>query len=244
MPLTADAIAKIKEQFLDAYSFLRAGMANERTGDYTGAVRSYRRGLEIEPANVELLNAMGFSLFQQGKSEEAIVAFEKALAADPKHWKAHNNMALASIDLGELEVAEAHYRESLAIKPQPAIYNDLGFVLERLGMPEQAAEAFRKGLEMDPESASAQYNLGASLVRSGEFAEAEGHLRTALKKNPNTQTYTALGIALWQQGRVDEAVSNLACCDRGGPGECGSVRRARDDPGPGREARGSRVRLS
>jgi Flp pilus assembly protein TadD len=206
VPLPADSIAKIQERFLDAYSFLRAGMANERTGNYPGAVRSYRRGLEIEPDNVELLNAMGFSLFQQGKSKEAVVAFEKALAVDPKHWKAHNNMALASIDIDELEVAEAHYRESLAIKPQPAIYNDLGFVLERLGMPEQAAHEFRKALELDPESASARYNLGASLVRSGEFAEAERHLR---RKNPNTQTYTALGVALWQQGRVAEGVSNL-----------------------------------
>ncbi len=207
--LSADSIAKIEERFLDAYSFLRAGMANERTGNYPGAVRAYLRGLEIEPDNVELLNAMGFSLFQQGKSADAVAAFEKALAIDPKHWKAHNNMALASIDLGELEVAEAHYRESLAIKPQPAIYNDLGFVLERLGMPAQAAEEFRKALELDPKSASAHYNLGASLVRSGEFAEAEPHLRAALKKNPNTETYTALGVALWQQGRLDAAAANL-----------------------------------
>jgi tetratricopeptide (TPR) repeat protein len=217
VPLPADSIAKIKERFLDAYSFLRAGMANERTGNYPGAVRSYRRGLEIEPDNVELLNAMGFSLFQQGKNKEAVVAFEKALAVDPKHWKAHNNMALASIDIGELEMAEAHYRESLAIKPQPAIYNDLGFVLERLGMPEQAAEEYRKALELDPESASARYNLGASLVRSGEFAKAEGHLRTALKKNPNTQTYTALGIALWQLDRVDEAIANLRAAIKADP---------------------------
>jgi len=217
VPLPADSIAKIKEQFLDAYSFLRAGMANERTGNYPGAIRSYRRGLEIEPENPELLNAMGFSFFQQGKSKEAIAAFEKALAADPKHWKAHNNMALASIDLGELEVAEAHYRESLAIKPQPAIYNDLGFALERQGMHEEAAEAYRKALELDPESASAHYNLGASLVRSGEFAKAESHLRTALKKNPNTQTYTALGIALWQQGRIDEAIANLRAAIKADP---------------------------
>ena len=108
-------------------------------------------------------------MFQDGKSQEAVGALEKALKVDPKHWKADNNMALASIDLGELEVAEAHYRESLAIEPQPAIYNDLGFVLERQGMPEEAAEAYRKALELDPESASAHYNLGASLVRSGQF---------------------------------------------------------------------------
>ena len=217
VPLPADAIAKIKEQFLDAYSFLRAGMANERTGNYPAAVRAYERGLAVEPENVELLNSLGFALFQQGKSKEAVVALEKALAADPKHWKAHNNLALAAIDSGELEVAEAHYRESLAIKPQSAIYNDLGFVLEREGLPEEAAEAYRKALKLDPESASAHYNLGSSLARSGKYAEAESHLRKALKTSPNTQTYTGLGIVLWQLGRTDEAIANLQAAIKADP---------------------------
>jgi len=209
VPLPADAIAQIKEQFLDAYSFLRAGMANERTGNYPAAVKAYERGLEVEPENVELLNAMGFALFQHGESEEAVAYLEKALAVDPKHWKAHNNMALASIDIGELEIAEAHYRESLAIEPQPAIYNDLGFVLERQGLPEEAAEAYSKALELDPESAVAHYNLGSSLTRSGDFAEAEDHFRAVLDKGPNSQAYTGLGIVLWQQERADEAITSM-----------------------------------
>jgi tetratricopeptide (TPR) repeat protein len=209
VPLPADAIARIKEQFLDAYSFLRAGMANERTGNYPAAVKAYQRGLAVEPGNVELLNSLGFALFQQGNSAEAVVALEKALAADPKHWKAHNNLALAAIDLGELEVAEAHYRDSLAIKPQPAIYNDLGFVLERQGLSEEATEAYREAVRLDPKSATAHYNLGSSLARAGRFAEAERHLRSALKISPNTQTYTGLGIVLWQQGRADEAIASL-----------------------------------
>jgi tetratricopeptide (TPR) repeat protein len=209
VPRPADSIVKIQEQFLDAYSFLRAGMANERTGNYPGAVRIYERGLKVAPDNVELLNSLGFALFQQGKSEEAIVALEKALAVDPKHWKAHNNMALAAIDLGELELAEAHYRESLAIEPQPAIYNDLGYVLESEGLPHEAAEMYRKSLELDPESATAQYNLAASLAKSGEFAEAEPHFRAALAKNPNTQAYTGLGVVLLRQDRVNEAIASL-----------------------------------
>ena len=110
---------------------------------------------------------------------------------------------------GELEMAEVHYRESLAIEPQPAIYNDLGFVLERQGMPEDAAIAYREALKLDPESATAHYNLGASLTRVGEYEEAEGHFRAALESRPNTQTYTGLGIVLWQQGRTDEAIGNL-----------------------------------
>ncbi|HWJ06424.1 MAG TPA: tetratricopeptide repeat protein, partial [Steroidobacteraceae bacterium] len=207
--LPADAITKIKEQFLDAYSFLRAGMANERTGNYAAAVRAYERGLAVDPQNVELLNSLGFALFQQDKSKEAIVALEKAVAIDPKHWKAHNNLALAAVDIGELELAEAHYRDSLAIKPQPAIYNDLGVVLEREGLPEEALAAFRKAVKLDPASASAHFNLGSSLVRSRKFAEAERHLRRAVDKDPNAQTYTGLAIVLSQMGRSDEAIANL-----------------------------------
>jgi len=187
VPIGADAIAKIQERFLDAYSFLRAGMANERTGNYPGAVRLYQRGLEIEPQNVELLNAMGFALFQQGKSRDAVAELEKAVAIDPKHLKAHNNLALAAIDAGELELAEAHYRESLAIKPDAAIYNDLGVVLDRLGMPEDAVVAYRKALELDPASSAAHTNLGAALARSGQNAEAEKHFRAALEADPKNE---------------------------------------------------------
>jgi tetratricopeptide (TPR) repeat protein len=209
VPIPADSIAKIEERFLDAYSFLRAGMANERTGNYPLAVKAYKRGLEIEPENVELLNSLGFALFQQGKSQEAITALEKALAEDPGHLKAHNNMALASIDLGQLEVAEAHYRESLAIEPQPAIHNDLGFVLERMGLSHEAVEQYQKALELDPESASAHYNLGVSLARSGEYGRAERHIRTALELEPTAQTHAGLGFVLWRQGQADPAIASL-----------------------------------
>ena len=209
VPLPAESIAQIKEQFLDAYSFLRAGMANERTGNYPGAVRAYRRGLEVEPENVELLNSLGFSLFQQGKSDEAIIALEKALEVDPQHSKAHNNMALASIDLGELEIAEAHYRESLAIEPQPAIYNDLGFVMERQGLPDEAVEFYRKAIELDPKSASAHANLAGTLARAGRFADSERHFEAALAIEPSTSIHMGLAYVQAQQGRPDEAAASL-----------------------------------
>ena len=115
-------------------------------------------------------------------------------------------MALASIDIGELEVAEAHYRESLALEPQPAIYNDLGFVLERQGLTEEALEMYRKAIELDPESASGHHNLAGSLARQGEHAQAERHFRAALERKPTTQSYTGLGFVLRAQDRTDEAI--------------------------------------
>jgi Flp pilus assembly protein TadD len=218
VPVAADTIVKIKEQFLDAYSFLRAGMANERTGNYPGAVKLYRRGLELDPKNAELLNAIGFALFQEGKSQEATVELEKALAVDPKHWKAHNNLALAAIDLGELELAEAHYRESLAIQPQAPIYNDLGFVLERMGLDEDAVAAYRKSLELDPRSSVAHYNLGMFLARSGEQAAAETHLRAAIEADPqNALAHKGLAQLLTNLGRTEEARREMGLAEQSSP---------------------------
>jgi Tfp pilus assembly protein PilF len=155
------------------------------------------------------LNARGFALFQQGDSEQAVASLEKAIEVDPKHWKSHNNLALASVDLGEFEIAEAHYRESLAIEPQPAIYNDLGFVLERQGLPFEAVEMYRKSLELDPDSTAGHFNLASSLARSGEFAEAEQHFRAIIDADPSSRAYTGLGIVLWQQGQQDEGIASL-----------------------------------
>jgi tetratricopeptide (TPR) repeat protein len=218
VPLPADSIAQIDERFLDAYSFLRAGMANERSGNYVDAVQSYIKGLDAEPENVELLNAMGFALFQQGKSEEAVAPLEKALKLDPKHYKAHNNMALVSIDLGELELAEAHYRESLKVEPQASIYNDLGYVLERQGMVDEAIEAYQDALKIDPESATSHYNLATHLAREEKYTEAETHLRTALKTRQDAQLYAGLGAVLWQQGKADEAIETLELAVAAEPG--------------------------
>jgi Flp pilus assembly protein TadD len=112
-------------------------------------------------------------------------------------------------------VAEAHYRESLAIKPQPAIFNDLGVVLERQGLPDEAVEAYRNAVKLDPKSASAQYNLGSSLARSGRFAEAESHLRKAIKADPtNPAPHQALAQVLEKLGRSDEARTELGIAQR------------------------------
>jgi Flp pilus assembly protein TadD len=207
--LPGDAIADIRERFLDAYSFLRAGMANEHTGDHKGAERTYRRGLEIAPDDVELHNALGWTLFQDGRSPEAVAEYRRALAVDPKHVKSHNNLALALVELGQLEEAAGHFEQSLAVEPKAEIYSDLGFIQARLGRPDAALADYRKALELDPNCASAHFNLAVSLVQAGKFAEAESHYRQALPGRPTAEVHNGLGFVLARQGRTDEAIAEF-----------------------------------
>ncbi len=205
--LPGDAIAEVREQFLDPYSFLRAGMANENTGDHKGAERAYRRGLEIAPEDAELRNALGWTLFQQGRSAEAAVEYERALGADPKLVKSHNNLALALVELGRLEEAAGHYKTSLELEPKAEIYSDLGFVMARLGHPDEARADYQKALELDRNCASAHFNLAVTFAQAGAFGEAESHFRQALPGRPTAETYNGLGYVLARQGRADEAVA-------------------------------------
>jgi len=207
--LPGNAIAEIREQFLDPYSFLRAGMANENTGDHKGAERAYRRGLEIAPEDPDLRNALGWTLFQEGRSAEAVAEYERALAANPNHAKAHNNLALALVDLGRLEEAASHFERSLEIEPKAEIYSDLGFTLARLGNSEAARADYQKALELDPKCASAHYTLAVTFVQEGTFGEAESHYRQALAAKPTAETHNGLGYALARQGRTDEAVAEF-----------------------------------
>jgi Tfp pilus assembly protein PilF len=207
--LPGDAIAEIREQFLDPYSFLRAGIANERTGDHAGAERAFRRGLEIAPDDAEIHNSLGWTLFKEGRPADAVAEYERAVAEDPRHAKAHNNLALALVELGRLKEAASHFQTSLDLEPRAEIYSDLGFTKARLGKPEEARAAYDKALEMDPSCASAHFNLAVAFVQAGNFGDAEAHYRQALAGRPNAETHNGLGFVLGRQGRTDEALAEF-----------------------------------
>lgn len=207
--LSGDAIASIKEEFLDSYSFYRAGMANENTGDHKGAEKAFRRGLELAPQDAELLNALGWTLFQDGRPEEAVAEYKRALATKADQPKAHNNLALVLVELGKLDEAADHFRQSLAIEPKAEIYSDLGFVLARLGQSDDAFANYQKALALDPSCGSAHFNLAVSLVQAGKLHEAEGHYRQALVTKPTPEAHNGLGYVLARQDRPDDAVAEF-----------------------------------
>jgi predicted O-linked N-acetylglucosamine transferase (SPINDLY family) len=60
---------------------------------------------------------MGIALQDQGKLEEAIASYEKALSLKPDDASAYNNMGIALQDQGKLEEAIASYEKALSLKP-------------------------------------------------------------------------------------------------------------------------------
>jgi tetratricopeptide (TPR) repeat protein len=203
------AIAHIREGFLDPYSFLRAGEANERTGDHSGAQRAYRRGLELDPANADLHNALGWALFQEGKTREAIEQYERAVRTDPRHAKAHNNLALALVDDGQYARAVLEYRASLEVEARAEIYSDLGFVLDRLGRRDEAIESYKKALDLNARCGPAHFNLAVALLGEDKLEESRLHYEKALEVKASAEAHNGLGFVLSRQGKTAEATTEF-----------------------------------
>jgi tetratricopeptide (TPR) repeat protein len=78
------------------------------------------------------------------------------------------------------------------------------------GTFDQAEQAYRRAIELDPSLANAFTNLGNLLYRRGEAEEAEGFYVRALKIDPEQpEAFYNLGFMLFERGDVRAAVLNF-----------------------------------
>jgi pentatricopeptide repeat protein len=119
-----------------------------QAGHFADAESHYRQALPGRPT-AATHNGLGFVLARQGRTDEAVAEFRKAIDLDPKFTPAYNNLADMLAQQGKLEEAEQYYKRSLAEKPSAAVSNALAIVLRRLGKMDEAADQFGKAKALD-----------------------------------------------------------------------------------------------
>ena len=123
-------------------------MTAVQAGDFADAESHYRQALPGRPT-AETHNGLGYVLARQGRADEAIAEFRKAIDIDPKFTPAYNNLAEALARQGKLEEAAEYYRRSLAERPNPAVHNALGGVLRQLGKRTRRQMQFSKAKALE-----------------------------------------------------------------------------------------------
>ena len=141
----------------------------------------------------------GLQLAQQGKYDEAVAEYKKALEKDPEQPYILANMADALGRLNKNDEALATYQKAISLKPEDAsFYTNMGVLLGKMNKTAESQEAFKKAASLSPAAAGQNfYNLGATLVNSGRSAEAAEAFKQAIAADPNfAEAYYQLGLCL------------------------------------------------
>jgi predicted O-linked N-acetylglucosamine transferase (SPINDLY family) len=128
---------------------------------------------------------LGNVLNDQGKSNEAIACYQRALALRPDLPEVHYNLANVLKNQGRLDDAIACYRRVLALKPDlPEAHYSLGDSLMRQGRLDDALGCFRNVLSLEPNRPEAHSNVGNVFKEQGRLDEALDCYRKALSLDP------------------------------------------------------------
>ena len=175
------AIKKIREQFLNDYSFVRAGNEFFKAGDTDNAIQEYRHALELNPNNPEAHLRLGFLMYNARKMyEEGMSHYNQALKANPSDPRIHHDLGMALLHQRQFERAIEHLSEALRGMPNgldrqynPVSMNySLALAFSYAGRPEEAITHFSEVVRLDPKNASAHYRLAMSYAEVQRFSKA------------------------------------------------------------------------
>jgi len=196
----------------DSYNLLAGYSALSPREAFPRAKAAARKALEIDDSLAEAHTSLAFVMLAYDWDWAAAErTFKRAISLDPTYATAHHWYALLLIATsrkieGVNEVKRAQELEPLSL----AISTGLGFVYHLNRDYDQAIEAFRKTLEMEPAFILARRRLAQTYLAKGEFKQAVAEIEKAAAVSPDTETLAALGQAYAVSGNREEAKRLLA----------------------------------
>lgn len=139
------------------------------TRDPQKAEQFLRRALDakgdmIDYSDLETFNRLGIALRRQGKWQEALTEYSKALTVAPSDENLFYNMGMACAEGRDFRQARNHMLKALSLNPNlprrdPVMAYNTGLIFMRAGGKEQAEYCLKMALELDPSFARARYAL-------------------------------------------------------------------------------------
>lgn len=149
---------------------------------------------------------------RDGKSDEAIEHYAKALAIAPEMYPARNNLASLYLEQRRFGEAETEFKKVIAENQADANAHfnlaNIYLLTDRLN---EATDSIEEGLKRQPQSGFGEFLMGSVLIKRGNARDAEKRFRIALNDDPAlTNAHLALVNLYVKENRKDEAIAELS----------------------------------
>ena len=192
----------------EAYAQGQAHLASRTAEDLQAAIEDFERALDADasfaPAHAGLAEARALLYDYPGARQAAL----RALELDERLAAAHAVLGFSLLH-GDWDWAgaEKELRRAVELDPQkttPHLWHAI--VLEATGRSDEAVQAARKAVELQPGEANVRAGLGYRLYWARRYDEAVTELTAASKLDANLDTAQYfIGRARVQQGQFKEA---------------------------------------
>jgi tetratricopeptide (TPR) repeat protein len=191
----------------------RAGLGDALSslGDRAAAEEAYRRALRDEDL-ATTHNGLGNLLALEGRAQEAIPEYRRAIELDPELRAARANLGGALASLGQWDEALEQLRWVVNQCPEcpdsAPQYRNLARALDETGRPEEALDPLRKAVALTPDDLELRLDLANQLAAAGRPADALEQYQALLQRQPeHAQCLFGRANALALLGRLDEATA-------------------------------------
>ena len=196
---------------LDPREGVKQAPAPNRTGGsnpYLIDTAEYNRRF---PKNAVKEFDRGVQADREGKHDDAIEHYQKAVKIAPAFYMAHNNLGSDFLSKSDFSAARNEFQQASQLNQSDgaALFN-LSNVCILTGELPQAKLYLDQGMQRQPDSALGHFLQGTLDIRLGKLVDAEGSLRQAIQLDPMmAQARLQLVNLLLQQGRKGDAVAQL-----------------------------------
>ncbi len=192
---------------------IRRAATQRAAGDAEAGIATLAALSESHGDRIEVQSGLGDALRMAERYDEAAEAYSRAIElidGSPQrvHWPLFYTRAIAYERAGEWVLAEADFRQALAIEPgQPLVLNYLGYSLvEQRRNLDEALDMIERAVAGEPDDGYITDSLGWVYYRLGRFDEALGPMMKAVELVPSDPVLNDhLGDVLWKVGRKREA---------------------------------------
>jgi tetratricopeptide (TPR) repeat protein len=200
------------------------GLARARLGRLEEAIKDLEKVISTEPDDREAMQELVQVLERRGRAliaetgddqlrrprlEEARRLLERAVELDRGHPGVQEALGEILLQLGDLQAAVDHLDVAVGLQESARALGKRGQVRRRLGQPE-AIDDLRRAVELDPDLAWAQADLGEMLRTSSRFREATAALTAAVGLDASKAwVWASKGAAEFGLGLYEEALRSL-----------------------------------
>jgi Flp pilus assembly protein TadD, contains TPR repeats len=169
----------------------------------------FRHAIAAVPDNYLGYDNLGKALQDQGRKDDAVSCWKKAVEIAPQYAQAQYNLGTVLLEQGKDEEAILHLKAAVKAAPADAnAHQNLGNAYLKLGKLADATVQYAESAALMPNVPIFRRVLGSVLLRQSRWSEAALVLADAVRLEPTSaEANRNLGFALIRQGRGDEALT-------------------------------------